>query len=48
MDKLKSIFGFDKQTMTLSKEISGGVTTFLTMAYILAHLPLMDIEGIRR
>ena len=36
---LKKIFGFDSQTMTIKKEILGGITTFLTMAYILAVNP---------
>ncbi len=36
---LKKIFGFDPSTMTLKKEIIGGITTFLTMAYILAVNP---------
>lgn len=39
MDKLYSLFGFDPKTMTLRKEIMGGITTFLTMAYILAVNP---------
>lgn len=36
---LTKLFGFDPKTMTLKKEIMGGVTTFLTMAYILAVNP---------
>ena len=36
---LKKLFGFDPKTMTLKKEIMGGITTFLTMAYILAVNP---------
>ncbi len=36
---LSKLFGFDPQTMTISKEIIGGITTFLTMAYILAVNP---------
>lgn len=36
-----NIFGFDKQTMSLSKEIGGGITSFLTMAYILAVNPMI-------
>lgn len=36
---LKRLFGFDPSTMTLKKEIIGGITTFLTMAYILAVNP---------
>ena len=38
---LKKIFGFDSQTMTVKKEILGGLTTFLTMAYILAVNPVI-------
>lgn len=33
------LFGFDKNTMSVKKEVAGGVTTFLTMAYILAVNP---------
>ena len=40
-DMLKKIFGFDSQTMTLKKELLGGITTFLTMAYILAVNPII-------
>ena len=36
---LQKLFGFDVSTMTLKKEIIGGITTFLTMAYILAVNP---------
>lgn len=36
---LNKIFGFDPKTMTLKKEIMGGITSFLTMAYILAVNP---------
>lgn len=36
---LHKLFGFDPKTMTLKKEIMGGITTFLTMAYILAVNP---------
>ena len=36
---LQKIFGFDSSTMTLRKEVIGGITTFLTMAYILAVNP---------
>ncbi|MBR4521548.1 MAG: NCS2 family permease, partial [Prevotella sp.] len=35
----QKIFGFDSSTMTLRKEVIGGITTFLTMAYILAVNP---------
>ena len=36
---LQKLFGFDPSTMMLRKEVIGGITTFLTMAYILAVNP---------
>ncbi|MBQ2499361.1 MAG: NCS2 family permease [Bacteroidales bacterium] len=36
---LQRLFGFDPKTMTIRTEILAGVTTFLTMAYILAVNP---------
>lgn len=36
---LQKLFGFDATTMTVRKEVIGGITTFLTMAYILAVNP---------
>lgn len=36
---LLKIFGFNPQTMKVKKEIIAGITTFLTMAYILAVNP---------
>ena len=36
---LQKLFGFNPATMTLRKEIIAGITTFLTMAYILAVNP---------
>ena len=36
---LQKLFGFDPQKMTVKKEVIGGITTFLTMAYILAVNP---------
>ena len=36
---LSKLFGFNKETMTIKKEVMGGITTFLTMAYILAVNP---------
>lgn len=36
---IQKIFGFDPKTMMLRKEIMGGITSFLTMAYILAVNP---------
>lgn len=40
---LEKLFGFDKRTMTLRTEVIAGITTFLTMSYILAVNP--DILG---
>ena len=44
---LKKLFGFDQSKTTLRKEIVAGITTFLTMSYILAVNPSMfgDLEG---
>ena len=36
---LKKLLGFDPQTMALRTEIIAGITTFLTMSYILAVNP---------
>ncbi|MBO6056637.1 MAG: NCS2 family permease [Bacteroidales bacterium] len=36
---LQRLFGFDPKTMTVRTEILAGITTFLTMAYILAVNP---------
>jgi AGZA family xanthine/uracil permease-like MFS transporter len=36
---IQKLFGFNPATMTLRKEVIGGITTFLTMAYILAVNP---------
>ncbi len=36
---LERLFGFDANKMTIKKEIIAGITTFLTMAYILAVNP---------
>ena len=41
MCMLQKIFGFNKQTMNLRTEIIEGITTFLTMSYILAVNPAM-------
>ena len=38
---LQKIFGFNKQTMNLRTVIIAGITTFLTMSYILAVNPAM-------
>ncbi len=39
MEILSKLFGFNAKTMTVKKEIVGGITSFLTMAYILAVNP---------
>lgn len=36
---LLKLLGFDSQTMSIKREISAGITTFLTMSYILAVNP---------
>ena len=36
---LTKLFGFDPSKMTVRKEVVAGITTFLTMAYILAVNP---------
>ena len=36
MDKLKALLGFDPKTTTVKTELIAGMTTFLTMCYILA------------
>ena len=41
MDMLKKLFGFDPTQSTIKKEIIAGITTFLTMSYILAVNPSM-------
>ena len=38
---LKRLFGFDSTKTTIRREIVAGVTTFLTMSYILAVNPMM-------
>lgn len=38
---LSKLFGFNPDTMSVKKEIIGGITTFLTMAYILAVNPII-------
>lgn len=40
-NQLQTLFRFDPATMSLKKEIVGGITTFLTMAYILAVQPAL-------
>ena len=41
MSKLTKLFGFDPKTTTVRTEILAGITTFLTMSYILAVNPGM-------
>ncbi len=41
---LKKLFGFDTTKMTVRTEIVAGITTFLTMSYILAVNPTMFSE----
>ena len=41
---LKKLFGFDSTKSTIRNEIIAGVTTFLTMSYILAVNPAMFSE----
>ena len=41
MSTLKKLFGFDPKTTTVRTEILAGITTFLTMSYILAVNPAM-------
>lgn len=36
---LSKLFSFDRKSMTIRKEVMGGITTFLAMAYILAVNP---------
>lgn len=45
---LKRLFGFDPQTTTVRTELLAGITTFLTMSYILAVNPAMfsELDGI--
>ena len=38
---LNKLFGFDPTKTTIRKEIVAGITTFLTMSYILAVNPSM-------
>ncbi|MBR7097756.1 MAG: NCS2 family permease, partial [Alistipes sp.] len=44
---LKRLFGFDSTKTTVRTEIVAGLTTFLTMSYILAVNPSMfsQLEG---
>lgn len=44
MNMLKKLFGFDPAKTTIRTEIIAGITTFLTMSYILAINPAMFSE----
>lgn len=44
MNMLKKLFGFDPDRTTIRTEILAGITTFLTMSYILAINPAMFSE----
>ncbi len=39
MNKLKTLLGFDPATTTVRTELLAGMTTFMTMSYILAVNP---------
>lgn len=39
MNKLKALLGFDPKTTMVKTELVAGMTTFLTMCYILAVNP---------
>ena len=41
MEMLKKLFGFDPKETTVRTEVLAGITTFLTMSYILAVNPAM-------
>ena len=46
MNKLKALLGFDPKTTTVKTELIAGMTTFLTMCYILAVNPtILAITG---
>ena len=45
MNKLKALLGFDPKQMKVKTELIAGMTTFLTMCYILAvRLSLSNIS----
>lgn len=46
MNKLKALLGFDPKTTTVKTELVAGMTTFLTMCYILAVNPTLYILSI--
>ena len=41
MELLKKLFGFDAAKHNIRTEVLAGITTFLTMSYILAVNPIM-------
>ena len=43
MNKLKALLGFDPKTTTVKTELVAGMTTFLTMCYILAVNPTIPV-----
>ena len=45
---LKKLFGFDPTKTTVRTEIIAGITTFLTMSYILAVNPSLFSQQIGR
>ena len=42
MPLLEKLFGFDARTMTVRTELVAGLTTFMTMCYILAVNPALN------
>lgn len=46
MNKLKALLGFDPKTTTVKTELIAGMTTFLTMYYILAAGALLGSSTI--
>lgn len=49
MPLLEKLFGFDARTMTVRTEVVAGLTTFMTMCYILAVNPaILSATGMDR
>ena len=49
MPLLEKLFGFDARTMTVRTELVAGLTTFMTMCYILAVNPaILSATGMDR
>lgn len=49
MSLLEKLFGFDARTMTIRTEVVAGITTFMTMCYILAVNPsILVVTGMDR